>query len=308
MSDSIYHIIYNPGSHPTKSRAVLTEVCQILTEARAPFEVHETQYTAHAEDMARELTKEAVPVTFLIVGGDGTLNEVVNGLHYPSLTTIGLIPSGSGNDFARAMHLPKDVKKAMELILSGDSKKVFYGIVQTHRHRRRFMISCGAGYDSEVCKEVGLSRSKVLFNRLSFGNLIYGYIGIKNLLFRRCFSAEIREDELDKLHQDNITFITAFNTSHEGGGFCFCPVADPTKNTLHLLCVHDLKNHRIPLLFPLARAGHHLKFPEISLDPFHTLNLTFDRAVCIHTDGEVLGSSMQLKLHNSEDTIRMYLP
>ena len=306
----MYHIIFNPKSKGSRGEDVCRIVLAQLRIRSLPFILHTTDHPRHAEELTRELTSQNKPCTLLIIGGDGTLNEVINGIVDPSLVTLGLIPSGSGNDFARAMKIPRDPGKALELILHQKPVPVHYGHMSAGRHKRRFMISCGAGFDSEVCRAVHYSKLKKLFNRIFLGNLVYGFISVRKLLFRTLFSAKVScdSDETSLFFKD-ITFITAFNSAYEGGGFKFCPPADPKKDGLQLFCIHDLPLYKIPLLFPLAHAGRHLAFTQyIALQEAKKAVLRFSAPVCIHTDGEVWGFFDQLTVESSADTVDMYLP
>ena len=128
------------------------------------------------------------------------------------------------------MKIPRDPGKALELILRQKPVPIHYGHMSAGRHKRRFMISCGAGFDSEVCRAVHYSKLKKLFNRIFLGNLVYGFISVRKLLFRTLFSAKVSCDNDEaSLSFKDITFITAFNSAYEGGGFKFCPPAESEK-------------------------------------------------------------------------------
>lgn len=306
----MYHIIFNPKSKGSRGKDACRIVLAQLKIRSLPFVLHTTDHPRHAEELARELTGHHTPCTLLIIGGDGTLNEVINGIVDPSLVTLGLIPSGSGNDFARAMKIPRDPEKALELILNQEAVPIHYGSMTAGRHQRRFMISCGAGFDSEVCRAVHYSKLKKFFNRIALGNLVYGFISVKKLLFRTLFSADVSCDGNETLLSfKDITFITAFNSAYEGGGFKFCPPADPKAGSLQLFCIHDLPLHKIPLLFPLAHAGRHLGFTGyIALRETKKVVLSLYAPACIHTDGEVWGYFDRLTVESSADTVDMFLP
>ena len=111
----MYHIIVNPQGGKGKSLKALTTVEEIFKNNNAQYVVHKTEYAGHATEIARELSK--TPDTNIVVmGGDGTLHEVLNGISDFEKCSLGLIPSGTGNDFAVAAGIPKDVKKAAEII------------------------------------------------------------------------------------------------------------------------------------------------------------------------------------------------
>lgn len=303
----MYHIIFNPKSKGSQSRDVCRMVLAQFKVRGLDYTLYRTDHARHAEEIAHMLTRGRVPCTILVIGGDGTMNEVLNGICYPDFVTLGLIPSGSGNDFAKAAGIPKDPQKALDLILSGKTANIHYGIMSAGRKKRRFLISCGVGFDSEVCREAHHSRLKRVLSRFSLENLVYNVIAVKRIILRTVFSADLIPDDRAAQHFDNITFVTAFNSSYEGGGFYFCPPADPRQGKLHVLCAHDLPLYQLPPLFPLARVGKHLRFTsKIALQDTYRTEFTFSRPACIHTDGEVLGYSRHLKVEASKDSFKMY--
>lgn len=306
----MYDIIYNPQSRAARSKDICRMVTTQLDIRKLSYTLHCTKHPRHAEELARALSSTGEERTILIIGGDGTINEVLNGIVHPEHITLGLIPSGSGNDFARAMQIPKDPQKALELILHSTPRPIHYGIMVAGKKSRRFMISCGAGFDSEVCRAVHHSRLKAVFNRIAMGNLVYGFISVKKLLFRTLFTAHVScLPKNTAFSLDKVTFVTAFNSSYEGGGFKFCPPATPTADTLQIFGIHDLPLYKIPLLFPLAHAGKHLGFTRyITVKETKKAVLSFSAPVCIHTDGEVLGRFKELCVESSADTLSMFLP
>ena len=79
----------------------------------------------------------------LVLGGDGTINEVLNGIQNFEKTKFGIIPTGSGNDFARGLGIPKNTKKALDIIFNADgTKKIDLGCVKTELCERRIFVSC----------------------------------------------------------------------------------------------------------------------------------------------------------------------
>ncbi len=305
----MYHIIFNPKSQGSQSRKVCRMVVAQLKIRHLAYTLYETDHARHAEEITRMLTETNLPCNILVIGGDGTLNEVVNGICHPENVTLGLIPSGSGNDFAKSVGIPKDTQKALELILSGKTLPVHYGIMDMGRKSRRFIISCGAGFDSEVCRDVHRSPLKPLLSRFSLGNLVYTFIAIKRMILRTVFSTDLTLDTDSPSHYDKVTFITAFNAAYEGGGYRFCPQADPREEELHILSAHDLPLAMLLPLFPLARVGKHLLFTSrLDLKKGKKASFIFSLPACIHTDGEVLGYSDRLDVAVSEDTFQMYCP
>ena len=141
----MFDIIINPKGGKGKSLKALKTVEKLLKEHGEEYKLHNTEYAGHATVLARELS--AKPDTKLIVmGGDGSFNEVLNGIVNFDNVTLGIVACGTGNDFIRASKHPKKVKDAVELILKGNVGYIDYIDVGT----RRCLNVAGAGMDVDV--------------------------------------------------------------------------------------------------------------------------------------------------------------
>ena len=117
----MYHIIFNPVAGKKIAQENLAIVEKVLTERGLPFEVHETCAVRDAEEIAKRLTL-AGEVDIIVMGGDGTLHETLNGIADFANVRLGLVPSGTGNDFAGRVGIPMDAEKAISLIIDGEAK------------------------------------------------------------------------------------------------------------------------------------------------------------------------------------------
>ena len=113
------YFIINPHSRSGQGGAVWKKVERTMISSGLPYKVSYTSYPGHAIRLAAEIPSGTQPEPNLIavLGGDGSLNEVLNGAHLSPYTIIGYLPTGSGNDFARGMHLPIDAKEALTHII-----------------------------------------------------------------------------------------------------------------------------------------------------------------------------------------------
>ena len=120
----MYHIIVNPASKSGKGNKIWDKVELALKNAKADYRVHCTKAEGDALLFAKELTTDIDDyVNLIVLGGDGTMNEIVNGIVDFDKTRVGYIPTGSSNDFARDVKLIKEPKAAIELILEGKHMK-----------------------------------------------------------------------------------------------------------------------------------------------------------------------------------------
>ena len=126
----MYQIIVNPTSSSGKGMEAWKEIKTILNRRNVTYEVHMLQNAGEATQVVRGLTAYGNEANILVVGGDGTLNEVLNGIRDFDHTKVSCIQTGSGNDFARNMHLEKNVERAiMHLLEQPEEIALDYGEV-----------------------------------------------------------------------------------------------------------------------------------------------------------------------------------
>ncbi|MEG2540570.1 MAG: diacylglycerol kinase family protein, partial [Clostridia bacterium] len=141
----MYHIIINPLGGRGKSLEALNTVEKILSQKNIEYIVHKTEYAGHATDIARELSK--TPDTKIIMmGGDGSFNEILNGIENFENVVLGFIPCGTGNDFVRSSGHPTKAQDAINLILQNNVGYIDYIDVG---HRKCLNVA-GAGMDVDV--------------------------------------------------------------------------------------------------------------------------------------------------------------
>lgn len=304
----MYEIIFNPGSRGNRGILIWNTVKKLLDEKDIEYLLYETTHAGHAEELAQEITSDNQPHTFIVIGGDGTINEVVNGLHNPGLITMGLIPSGSGNDFAKALKIPLDPEQALENILNCEETiPINYGITRFQHISRRFLISCGCGFDSDVCVGVQKSSFKKILNRLGMGKLIYTLVAFQKLITKSVFSATIQLDDDYVVSMDKIFFLIAMNTKYEGGGYMFCPDADPSDGKLDFLTANNISRCKMIRFLPKTKKGTHTGHKGITITPVSKISLRLSKPVNLHTDGEVYGKCDNITITCSKDRINFLL-
>ena len=114
----MYTFIANPNARSGRGILLWKQIEKILQEKEIEYKVLFTKYQHHATRLVHDLTSDSASHTIVVLGGDGTLNEVIDGIVYLDKVTLGYIPLGSGNDFARGLGLPTDIHGALEQILA----------------------------------------------------------------------------------------------------------------------------------------------------------------------------------------------
>ena len=261
----MYYFIVNPHSRSGKGLRVWQKIQKRLDRDKILYEANMTEYQGHATELAAFLTsgrhEDPAPKTIVVLGGDGTLNEVLNGLSMSTAVTLGYIPSGSGNDFSRGMKLPKSPEKALRRLLSSKKIRLIdYGILSYTDGcpaHRRFLVSSGAGYDAGVCQNLFTTRLKKVFNQFHMGKLVYLVIGIKQIVLCKSADGCLTLDGVKKMNLKKIRFISAHIQKSEGGGFRFAPKADPADGYLDLCVVSGVSKLRLTVLLAAALIGKH---------------------------------------------------
>lgn len=113
----MYYFIVNPGSRSGNGKIVWKEVEAILEQEQVEYRVYFTAYRYHATKLSKEITSGGEKLTLVTVGGDGTVNEVIDGIQDFDKVTFAYIPTGSSNDFARSLKLPSNPETALMNIL-----------------------------------------------------------------------------------------------------------------------------------------------------------------------------------------------
>lgn len=169
----MYHIIINSNRIKGRAARKLDEVKNVFDRAGKSYCLHFTRYAGHARDIAAKLTQTNEKVTLIAMGGDGTLHEVLNGIRDISLCELGIIPAGSGNDFAAAIGIPKDARYAAQIIAFKAPSAIDYIELSSGL---RSINAIGCGMDAEIIRNVmksdKLGKSKYI---LGFFKSVFTY-------------------------------------------------------------------------------------------------------------------------------------
>ena len=294
----MYYFIVNPGSRSGRGKAVWQIVEGILEREQVEYRVFFTAYRYHATKLAREITSQKEKLTLVTVGGDGTVNEVVDGIQDFSRVTFGYIPTGSSNDFARGMALSHDPHTALKHILV-PSRYTYLsvGTVTYETKSRRFAVSSGFGFDAEVCCRISISRIKAFFNKFSLGKFSYVSVAVQSLLLQAPKRMVITMDDKMPIVFEKVYFAAAMNQKYEGGGFMFCPKAVPTDDFLDIIVAEGLSKLKILCLLPTAFSGKHTRFSGIHVYRCKKAVMESEIPLPFHTDGEPI--SLQRRISTS---------
>lgn len=302
----MYHFIVNPHSRTGKGQKIWKETEAILKEENVPYRAWFTKGIGHATEIAARITEDGTQRTIVILGGDGTLNEVIEGIAWPDRVTLGYLPTGSSNDFARSLKLKKDLRKALSSILH--PKKFQYvdiGVAGSKDKKRRFCVSSGIGFDAAVCHDALTSRLKNVLNLLHLGKLTYTGIALRHILLRHTEKLTVTLDRGKPLVFRHVLFAAAMNQPYEGGGFKFCPKARCSDGILDVIVVEKMSRLKMLLVLPTAYFGRHTKFKGIHIYTCREAVFSSPANMPLHTDGESFGCEDELHVGISPRKLRM---
>jgi diacylglycerol kinase family enzyme len=175
----------------------------------------------------------------------------------------------------------------MHLIKEPEEYELDYGEMRADKYPpRRFVISCGAGYDADICKEVAGTKLKRVFNRLHIGKLIYVFVGVKQIFSRKKTMALLYIDDNKPIRIKKLFFVVGMNHMCEGGGVPFCPGADPTDGIMDICLVRDMPKWKLLLAVAMVYSKNHLKFRKINAYKCKSMYLATMKPQQIHLDGE----------------------
>lgn len=296
----MFDIVINPYGATGGALRTWKKIQPVFDENKIEYSVHFSSQWESITDIVAKLTMH--PCDLMIVGGDGTLNQAVNGIADFEHTRLAMISTGSGNDFARSQNYDKDpVKHVLKLLHNSEVRLVDVGEVVYHNMssvseqtvfcedgfvHRRFMISAGIGFDAAICHEAQISKWKKVLNIFHLGKLIYIVTAIHIIATARRVQGSVQIGDTKKEYS-KLLLAVIMNEPYEGGGFKFCPYASDNDRLLDMCIADHLSQFDFFRIFPYAYKGGHLKFKGIeSLKSEKEIHVKTNEPLWVHTDGE----------------------
>ena len=262
-----------------------------LSALGIPYAFYLTERQGHATELARDLCRKG-ETTIVAVGGDGTLHEVLNGLENFENVKLGLIPCGTGNDFATAIKIPKNHKKALDIILSNNVRNVDFfdcsGI--------RGINIMGTGIDVDILHHYNTKR----FN----GKIQYFLSLLHCLIHYKPYEFTIIDENGEK--QAKKAFIACVANGHQfGGGIKICPDANIYDGTLDMIIVNDLPKKKFPGALLKLTAG---KIRDVNQCEYAQIKqMQAVGKLPIQIDGEIY-NDLEFNVKLVTNTLQMFTP
>lgn len=271
-------VIINPKAGAVSGLAALRKQIQRLEPARC--------YVTTKRGSARKFAAAAVRAGcdyIIAAGGDGTLNEVVNGIAGQSGDVrLGLLPLGTGNDFARCLHLPASIDANIEILRAGASRPV--DLVRVKTDRTRYFINVSAGGFSGVVDEKMTRAIKKTWGPLAY--LRGAAAAIPEL---RAYRTSVRFGGERKSAAFDLYNVVIANGRYVAGGLPIAPEADPADGLLDVILIPQRPAAEMALLAALILLGQHLRSDSIIYRRVAKISVRSRPGMWFNVDGELVG-------------------
>jgi YegS/Rv2252/BmrU family lipid kinase len=217
------------------------------------------------------------------MGGDGTVHEVVNGLMQAPEETrpvLGVVPAGSGNDFAHSINVSKTSTEALTCALNGNPSTIDLGMMtDEHGRKEYFDNTLGIGFGAIVT-----IRSHQL--PILRGFLMYLTAVIQTIILdHHPIHMQIESD--DEKWEQKVIYLILCNGPREGGGFLIAPDAKIDDGILHYAMITDVSRPMMFRIVPEVMKGTHGRFKQVKMGTCKKFSLNANRPLYIHADGEI---------------------
>ena len=287
MSIPYAKVIINPVAGAYSTHRKWPRISQLLRHVGLSFDYQYTEGTGHAIELAKAAADGGYPYV-VAVGGDGTVNEVANGILHSlgsSSTILGVISTGTGSDFARSVGIPKHYVSACSCLTGSRRSLIDVGIVEYQSKgqplRRFFLNVAGVGFDAAAVETT---------ERLPkyFGGTIPYLAGLlRALLGYRNKSVVLRIG--DKVETARILSVVVANGSYFGGGMHVAPEASLNDNLLDVVVIGDVGKFDLLKSLPMVYKGTHGNHPKVSMEKAVNITVESSERILVHADGELLG-------------------
>lgn len=279
-------VILNPAANRGNMSGYRALARQRAEQEQAEYV--ETRLQGEAKERAMQAAGENRPV--IIVGGDGSVHEVVNGiLASGRRVPLGIVAAGSGNDFAwNTLKLPRDPALAIERAFAGQTVEVDAGRV----NGRYFANSCSIGLDADIAVAAGTMKKYPLMS----GQRLYYTSTLRQLLFGygRCPWLRVELDgasQAGKATERRYILVAVTNGPTYGAGFRINPSADHCDGQFDVCTIDYRPLLRALKMLPIVKKGEHLGLPEVTFYRARSLSIESRNPVNVQMDGETTCAS-----------------
>jgi len=296
------YFIVNLTSRSGMGAKIWEEIEAELKKKNVFYEVYKTNYKGHAKELAQMIcNKQDEDIRLVALGGDGTVNEVINGMEHFEKVRFGVISTGSGNDFARGLKIKDTPLEQLERLRKADKEQIIdLGLAswENCENPRYFAVSAGIGMDAIVVKQTLVSKWKKFLNAIHLGKLVYPIVTVQTLFSMTVFDVQAMAwnvlekgvfKEQVKREYPKVIFTAAMNFRSEGGGIPMVPTATATDGKLSMCTISNVPKWLAFFYLPFLIAGKQEKLKQFETFDCEKYETNYEKEVTLHLDGEYVG-------------------
>lgn len=287
MSVPRVKVIINPVAGAYSTRRKWPRINKQLGHIGLDFDHEFTERAGHAAELARAAADNGYRC-IVAVGGDGTVNEVANGVLSANSRDIalGVIGTGTGSDFIRSMGIPRNYDSACAALVGSRRRQIDVGVVEYRNNglksRRFFLNVAGVGFDATV---VAATEHLPKY----FGGTIPYLAGLLRCLFSyRNKPIELHLEE--KVRDIRILTVTIANGCYFGGGMHVAPQARVDDGLLDVVTIGDIGKFELLKALPMVYSGTHVAHPKVRMEKARHIAIESPEQLLVHADGELVGT------------------
>lgn len=298
MPAETVHLFLNPTAGRGRAGKRERRIRELLETGRFPLEVHLSRDIGDLEEQVQKHVSDGAE-RIVVAGGDGSVHEAANGIMRADRdAALGVIPSGTGNDFAKACGIPLDWEHATRLLANRISERAQQRLIDIGiMNGRYFANGAGVGLDARVTR---ISRSY----RAPIGDLVY-LLAIFRAMIDGIATPRMRITADGHIHDGAITLANIANGPWIGGMFNIAPDAENNDGSFNLLVVAPVTRVRIMSLLPKLISGKHLGEKEIAHEPVTRVVIESDEPVDSHLDGELQEMQQKFEIELLPNALRL---
>lgn len=292
----MYVLICNPQSHSFKKKS-RDECVKYLEMHGHSCLVQETKARGEAEKIAIEAAGHNGLKAVIVMGGDGTINEVLQGLANQNIP-VGILPSGTANVLARSLKIPTDPVGAADIILQNHKKNFSIGKLTLTKENKEFffLLMAGIGFDAAVCQKVN-----PLLKKIS-GKTAYALKSIE-----LCCQTPLQNFDIHTGTNTMLgSWLTVSNCRYYGGEFLLTPEADPFQDCFQSCLFSPQKSSEIPGFFYDLLKNKHSRRKNVHLFKSETVEIHRE-GIAVQIDGDFVGHT-PVRIERIKNALPMIIP
>lgn len=292
--DSLFFII-NPVAGGGRAKKMVPIIERYMKDINREYSIALTTGPKEATNITKESIAKGYR-TIVAVGGDGTVNEVALGILEFGEGSLGIIPSGTGNDLARTLNIPFNPEEAIDTIIKGNLKNIDLGIV----NNKMFLNIASIGFDAEVVRNTDKIKKRIK------SGIAYVF-GVLVTLFKfKEIKVELNIDQVS-LSKD-IYLVAVGNGNYYGGGLKILPMSSVEDGYFHICVINKVPKLKLLFLFPTILKGNHIKYKKyVEVFKAKTIKVITEDKTYLNIDGEIKNIDKEIVFNISNEKLSVFV-